>query len=189
MSRSRPLLACAALVLASPSAAPAEALQRISTEQAEIVVETVARGLDHPWGMAFLPDGLMLVTERPGRLRIVSSDGKVSPPLGGVPRVYAREQGGLLGIALDPKFSENRLVYLAYAEPREGGAATAVGRGRLNAAGTALEGFAVIFRQQPVESGGLHFGGRLAFTSDGTSRPASGSSSPQRRTCPDTSGS
>jgi aldose sugar dehydrogenase len=167
MSRSRLLLACAALVFGCPSPAPGQAPQRIRTEKAEIVVETVARGLDHPWGIAFLPDGRMLVTERPGRLRVVSPDGKVSPPLGGVPRVYSQNQGGLLGIALDPNFSENRLVYLAFAEPREGGAATAAGRGRLNVAGTALENFTVIFRQQPVESGGLHFGGRLAFTPDG----------------------
>src|SRR4051794_8123435 len=161
------LTACAALGLANILPAQAQQPQRLKTETGEIVVETVARGLDHPWGLAFLPDGRMLVTERPGRLRIISADGQVSPALGGTPRVYAREQGGLLGIALDPKFSENRLVYLAYAEPRDGGAATAAGRGRLNAADTALEGFQAIFRQQPAESGGLHFGGRVAFTPDG----------------------
>ena len=123
--------ACAALGLAGLLPAQAQQPQRLKTETGEIVVETVARGLDHPWGLAFLPDGRMLVTERAGRLRIVSTDGQVSPPLGGVPRVYARDQGGLLDVALDPKFSENRLVYLTYAEPREGGAATAAGRGRL----------------------------------------------------------
>ena len=76
--------------------AAAQQLQRLKTEKAEIIVETAARGLDHPWGLTFLPDGRMLVTERPGRLRIVSADGQASPPLGGVPRVYARDQGGLL---------------------------------------------------------------------------------------------
>jgi glucose/arabinose dehydrogenase len=160
-------LACFAFALATLPAS-AQQPQRLKTEKAEIVVETAARGLDHPWGLAFLPDGRMLVTERPGRLRIVSTDGQVSPPLGGVPRVYAQEQGGLLDVALDPKFPENRLVYLTYAEPRDGGAATAAGRGRLNAAGTALEDFQVIFRQQPAVSGGLHFGSRLAFARDGT---------------------
>jgi aldose sugar dehydrogenase len=160
------VLVCVAFVVASLPAR-AQQPQRLKTEKAEIVVETVARGLDHPWGLTFLPDGRMLVTERPGRLRIVSTDGQVSPLLGGVPRVYVRDQGGLLDVALDPKFSENRLVYLTYAEPREGGAATAAGRGRLNTAGTALEGFQVIFRQQPAVSGGLHFGSRLAFISDG----------------------
>ncbi len=158
---------CVAFAMAALPAS-AQQPQRLRTEKAEIVVETAARGLEHPWGLAFLPDGRMLVTERAGRLRIVSADGQVSPPLGGVPRVHAQGQGGLLDVALDPGFAENRLVYLTYAEPREGGAATAAGRGRLNAAGTALEGFQVIFRQQPAVSGGLHFGSRLAFARDGT---------------------
>jgi glucose/arabinose dehydrogenase len=160
------ILACATLAVAALPAS-AQQPQRLKTEKAEIVVETVARGLDSPWGLAFLPDGRILVTEKSGRLRIVSADGQASPPLGGVPRVYAQGQGGLLDVALDPKFSENRLVYLTYSEPREGGAATAAGRGRLNEAGTALEEFQVIFRQQPAESGGYHFGSRLAFTPDG----------------------
>src|SRR5262245_37906849 len=94
--------------------------------------ETVARGLVHPWGLAFLPDGRMLVTERPGRLRIVERDGRLSEPLQGVPRVYANDQGGLLDVALDPRFAENRLVYLSYAEPGDGGTnGTAVARGKL----------------------------------------------------------
>ena len=160
------ILACATLTVAGLPAS-AQQPQRLKTEKAEIVVETVARGLDSPWGLAFLPDGRILVTEKSGRLRIVSADGQASPALGGVPRVYAQGQGGLLDVALDPNFSENRLVYLTYSEPREGGAATAAGRGRLNEVGTALEAFQVIFRQQPAESGGYHFGSRLAFTPDG----------------------
>src|SRR3954469_4571410 len=166
MTRSCLVLACAALA-AGALPAPGQQPQRLKSEKAEILVETVARGLDHPWGLTFLPDGRMLVTEKPGRLRIVSADGQLSPALGGVPRVYAQDQGGLLDVALDPKFSENRLAYLTYAEPREGGAATAAGCGRLNTAGTALEGFQFIFRQQPAVSGGYHFGSRLAFISDG----------------------
>jgi glucose/arabinose dehydrogenase len=130
-------------------------------------VETVAQGLEHPWGLAFLPDGRLLVTERPGRLRIVGRDGRVSAPLEGVPRVLARDQGGLLDVALDPRFSDTRLVYLSYAEPGEGGeAGTAVARGRLGKAG--LEDVRVIYRQAPKVEGAAHFGSRLVFARDGT---------------------
>src|SRR3954454_14318899 len=114
------VLVCVAFVVASLPAR-AQQPQRLKTEKAEIVVETVTRGLDHQWGLAFLPDGRMLVTERPGRLRIVPTDGQVSSPLGGIPRVYPRDQGGLLDVALDPKFSENRLVYLTYSSPARAG--------------------------------------------------------------------
>src|SRR3954454_6655535 len=118
--------------------------QRLKTEKAEIVVETVARGLEYPWGLAFLPDGRMLVTERPGRVRVISPDGQLSLLLSGVPRVY-EDEGGLLDVALDPKFPINRLVYLTYGDPREGGGPTAAGRARLNSTGTALKDFQVIF--------------------------------------------
>jgi glucose/arabinose dehydrogenase len=129
--------------------------------------ETVARGLEHPWGLAFLPDGRMLVTERPGRLRLVDRDGRISAPLAGVPTVQARGQGGLLDVALDPRFGENRLVYLSYAEPGDGGTAgTAVARGRLGDAG--IDQVRVIYRQQPKVSGTNHFGSRLVFARDGT---------------------
>jgi glucose/arabinose dehydrogenase len=132
-----------------------------------IRVETVARGLEHPWALAFLPDGRMLVTERPGRLRIVERDGRVSGPLAGVPQVLARGQGGLLDIALDPRFPDNHVVYLSYAEPGEGGTAgTAVARGRLGDGG--LEEVRAIYRQQPKVAGGNHFGSRLVFARDGT---------------------
>jgi len=128
-------------------------------------VETVARGLDHPWALEFLPDGRMLVTERPGRLRIVEPGGRISQPLAGVPQVQASGQGGLLDVALDPEFGQNRLVYLSYAEPGPGGAGTAVARGRL--AGGGLEEVQVIYRQQPKVTGGNHFGSRLVFAPDG----------------------
>jgi len=129
--------------------------------------ETVARGLEHPWGLAFLPDGRMLVTERPGRLRLVGKDGRISALLAGVPAVQARGQGGLLDVALDPRFGENRLVYLSYAEPGDGGTAgTAVARGRLGETG--LEDVRVIYRQRPKVSGSNHFGSRLVFARDGT---------------------
>jgi aldose sugar dehydrogenase len=159
--------AIALVLFAGPLLAPSAAQTRLKTDKAEIVVETVAGGLNHPWGLAFLPDGGMLVTERPGRLRLVAADGKVSPALGGVPSVFAQGQGGLLDVALAPDFAASRLVYLSFAEPGEGGASTAVARGRLNDAATALQGTKVIFQQQPKVSGGNHFGSRLAFARDG----------------------
>jgi glucose/arabinose dehydrogenase len=110
----RPLPALALAALAVPGLAAAQEPQRLRTEKAEVVVETVARGLQNPWGLAFLPDGRMLVTERPGRLRVVATNGQLSEPLGGTqPRVAARGQGGLLDVALDPNFAQNRLVYLS----------------------------------------------------------------------------
>ena len=129
--------------------------------------QTIARGLEHPWALAFLPDGRMLVTERPGRLRIVDRDGRISEPLAGVPKVLARGQGGLLDVALDPRFADNRFVYLAYAEPGEGRTAgTAVARGRLGEG--RLEDVRVIYQQQPKVEGANHFGCRLVFARDGT---------------------
>ena len=165
----RPLPALALAALAVPGLAAAQEPQRLRTEKAEVVVETVARGLQNPWGLAFLPDGRMLVTERPGRLRVVATNGQLSEPLGGTqPRVAARGQGGLLDVALDPNFAQNRLVYLSYAEDRgERRAGTSVMRARLNAAGTALEGGQVIFRQEPSHTGGNHFGSRLVFDRGG----------------------
>jgi aldose sugar dehydrogenase len=130
-----------------------------------VQVETVVRGLEHPWALAFLPDGRMIVTERPGRVRIVDKNGRLSPPLTGVPRVRAAGQGGLLDVAIDPKFAENQLVYLSYAEPGDGGAGTSVARGRLG--GRGLENVEVIYRQQPKTGGGNHFGSRLVFDRDG----------------------
>jgi glucose/arabinose dehydrogenase len=104
------------------------------------------------------------VTERPGRLRVVSADGRLSPPLAGLPRIVARGQGGLLDVALDPNFAENRFVYLSFTEDRAGaGNGTSVARGRLDAASGALEGVQVIFRQEPSYSNGYHFGSRLVF--------------------------
>ncbi len=126
---------------------------------------TVARELENPWGLAFLPDGRMLVTERPGRLRYVDDSGSVSKPLAGVPEVYARGQGGLLDVALDTDFENNRLVYLSYAQPGKGGGGTAVGRGRL--VEDRLENFTVIFRQVPKANTRVHFGSRLVFSRDG----------------------
>jgi len=163
-----------ALACAADSGARAQgdgAAQRSPTPASTAGVvraETFARGLEHPWALAFLPDGRALVTERPGRLRLVSRDGAtLSAPLAGVPAVAARGQGGLLDVALDPDFAANRLVYLSYAEPADDGAAgTAVARGRLGDAG--LETVTVIYRQRPKVQSAAHFGSRLVFGRDGT---------------------
>ena len=137
----------------------------IDTKDGPIKIETVASGLENPWGLAFLPDGRMLVTERPGRVRIVTKNGTLSEPLKGVPEVFVHGQGGLLGIALDPNFASNKLVYLAYSEPGKGGASTAVARGKLGDG--SLDDVEVIFRQKPKVKGGNHFGGRVVFAPDG----------------------
>jgi aldose sugar dehydrogenase len=146
------LLVAAALC----SAAAAQTLQPV----------VVAKGLEHPWGLAFLPDGRMLVTERPGRMRIVERDGTLNAPLAGLPPVVAAGQGGLLDVSLHPQFASNRLVYWTYSEAGEGGAATAVARGKLE--GNRLADVQVIFRQQPKVGGGNnHFGSRLVWSREG----------------------
>jgi aldose sugar dehydrogenase len=127
----------------------------------------VAKGLEHPWGLAFLPEGRLLVTERPGRMRIVERDGTLSVPLTGLPPVVASGQGGLLDVVLHPQFASNRLVYWTYSESGDGGAATAVARGRLD--GNRMADVQVIFRQLPKVGGGNnHFGSRLVWARDGT---------------------
>lgn len=137
----------------------------------EFEVKTVAEGLANPWAIAFLPDGKMLVTERPGRLRIVTADGKLSEPVSGLPAVYAKGQGGLLGLAIDPAYAKNGLVYWSYAENPEGKMTnTAVARGKLviGADGQgAIENAQVIFHQAPSMESTLHYGGRLVFAPDG----------------------
>jgi glucose/arabinose dehydrogenase len=135
-----------------------------ATDLYQVRVFTVARGLENPWGLEFLPDGRMLVTERPGRLRIADKAGTLSKPLAGVPEVFARGQGGLLDVALDPDFQENGYVYLSFAEPGKGGGGTAAGRGRLME--DRLEDFKVIFRQVPKADTRVHFGSRMVFSRD-----------------------
>lgn len=160
-------LACT-LTLAAAPAALAQDTQRLRTDKAEVIVETVARNLQNPWGLAFLPDSRMLVTERPGRLRIADAEGKLSDPIKGLPKISVSGQGGLLDVALDPNFAQNRLVYLSFAEDRGAGKnGTSVARGRLSQDGAALEGTEVIFRQEPSYAGNRHFGSRLVFDRDG----------------------
>jgi glucose/arabinose dehydrogenase len=145
---------------------PAQASPQPGSIDGNVTVETVVSGLEHPWALAFLPDGRILVTERPGRLRIVDASGRLSEPLGGVPAVQAVSQGGLLDVAIDPDFAQNQLVYLSFSEPGEGGVSgTSVARGRL--ANGRLENVQVIYRQEPKVRSGGHFGSRLVFSRDG----------------------
>ena len=167
----------AASACAQPGNAPVQAdataaltgtqADQITSEAAgPLAVIDVTGGLEHPWGMAFLPDGRLLVTERAGRLRIVAADGSLSDPVEGTPEVYARRQGGLLDVALAPDFAESAYVYLSYARPGpEGSSATALGRGLWR--GDAIEDFEVLFTQAPWFTNGLHFGGRIAFDPEG----------------------
>jgi aldose sugar dehydrogenase len=172
MHQVRPVLLALAAALTvggiAPTVAAQAAGQKSPTPAANtpgVRAETYASGLVNPWALEFLPDGRMLVTERPGRLRIVSRGGELSEPVSGVPEVFAVRQGGLLDVALDPQFERNQLVYLSYAEPGEGGAGTSVARGRL--VGNRLENVQVIYRQEPKLPGGGHYGSRLVFTPDG----------------------
>ncbi|MEB2624225.1 PQQ-dependent sugar dehydrogenase [Pseudomonas sp. YuFO8] len=142
----------------------------MQSEQGTLELTPIATGLEHPWSLAFLPDRQgMLVTERPGNLRVVTAEGKLSAPLNGVPKVWAKGQGGLLDVALSPDFKQDRMIYLSYAEGGGQGdkAGTAVGRGRLSEDLTTLKDFRVIFRQEPKLSVGNHFGSRLVFDRDG----------------------
>ena len=133
-------------------------------------VLTVAAGLQHPWGMDFLPDGRILVTERDGRLRVVSPGGNLSAPVEGLPAVDDRGQGGLLDVALHPEFASNQLIYWSFSEPQgRGQNGTSVARGRfVDGAAPRVDGAEVIFRQAPTLDSGLHFGSRLVWSRDGT---------------------
>ncbi len=137
----------------------------VKTEAGSVKVETIADGLDHAWGMAVLPDGRLLITERSGTLRIVDKHGVVSDSVVGTPEVVAKGQGGMLDVALDPQFEENGLIYLSYAEPGDPGPSTALGRGRLE--DDRLQNFEVIFSQHPKLDSRHHFGGRIVFAPDG----------------------
>jgi glucose/arabinose dehydrogenase len=142
----------------------AQALPRAKSQQRFRVV-TLASGLEHPWGMAFLPDGTILVTERPGRLRRVTEQGLDPQPIAGVPEVFARGQGGLLDIALHPNYAENGWIYLSYAAPGPGGGGTRVARARLGEKG--LQDLEVIFDMERKTPAQQHFGSRLAFDEEG----------------------
>jgi aldose sugar dehydrogenase len=159
----------AALFLA---AAPAAAVITNApvAKSGPVSVATFAKGLVHPWGLAFLPDGRLLVTERPGRIRVVGKDGQLSNPIARVPKVHAERQGGLLDVVLAPDFAKSGTIFFSYAEPREGGKnGTSVARARLvlEDNGGRLEDLEVIFRQEPSYDSDNHFGSRLVFDRDG----------------------
>jgi glucose/arabinose dehydrogenase len=155
---------------------PASAADGVQTQaplpatRVAVTTETVVKGLEHPWGFVFLPDGRILVTERPGRLRIVGTDGTLSPPISGLPPIVARGQGGLLDVALDPEFAVNRVIYLTFSEPRPAdGDGASVLRARLVETGATarLDDARVIFRQEPAAPGNMHYGSRIAVAPDG----------------------
>ena len=171
----RSTLTLSAALLAALAASPAPAqsqsgtgtvIKTVQTSAGPVAVSRFADGLDRPWGIDFLPDGRALVTEKPGRLRIVARDGTLSAPLGGTPKVLVQGQGGLMDVAVDPQFAQNRTIYLAYAEAGDNGlSGTALGRGTLTDRG--IENFQVIFRQSPKVDGGHHYGTRIVFSPDG----------------------
>ena len=161
---------CASALITAAAPVFAASTQELKSEQGTLEVTAITKGLEHPWALAFLPDRQgMLVTERPGNLRVVTADGKRSAPISGVPTVWAKGQGGLLDVVLSPDFKQDRMVYLSYAEGGGAGdkAGTAVGRGRLSEDMKTLKDFKVIFRQEPKLSVGNHFGSRLVFDRDG----------------------
>jgi glucose/arabinose dehydrogenase len=133
----------------------------------ELEVRTIARGLVNPWALAFLSDGKMLVTERAGRMRIVTAEGQVSPPLKGVPDVWASGQGGLHDVIIDKSFAQNRTIYFCFAERTEGGGRTTTARAKLNDGNGRLDEVKIIFRQQGPLSSGNHYGCRIAQADDG----------------------
>src|SRR5688572_28389402 len=139
----------------------------ITSDTSSFTVDVVAGGLVHPWAVEPLPDSGFLVTEKPGRMRHISASGTVGPAISGVPPVVARDQGGLLDIALSPSFATDRAIFWSYSEPRQGGNATSVARGVLSADNRSLSQVQVIFRSLPVYEGGYHFGSRLDFAPDG----------------------
>ena len=158
----RLIVALVVVLAAGPTAA-----ETFPSSAGNLAVDTVAGGLVHPWSLAFLPDGRMLVTERPGRMRIVTRSGALSPPIAGVPKVFAVGQGGLLDVILDRGFAQNRTIYFSYAEPFDGGGRTALARATLDAETPNLDDVKVIYRQEGPASRGNHFGGRIAQSSDG----------------------
>jgi glucose/arabinose dehydrogenase len=161
--RSLPLSLLGILAAGCAVAAPEGAVR---TEAARFQVSELVGGLEHPWALVFLPDGDMLVTERPGRLRLVQGGELREEPVAGLPEIYARDQGGLLDIALDPAFAENRLIYLSYSHEGEEGTTTRVMRARYAPEGLSEQ--QVIFEAKPLIDSSKHFGSRFAFGRDGT---------------------
>jgi len=159
------------LCLVLLAAGPLAAAEVIQTREHRLAITTLTPGLERPWGLAFLPDGRMLVTERPGRMRVVGKDGKLDPvPVGGLPRIDAQGQGGLLDVVLHPKYRDNGWIYWSYSQrDAAGDNGTEVARGRLAGGPGAwgMENVEVVFRMAPKSGAGFHFGSRLVFDRDG----------------------
>ncbi len=160
----RTVIFLAALLLAPGFA---DAAQTYPSSAGPLAVDTIAKGLAHPWSLAFLPDGRMLVTERPGRMRIVGRDGKLSKPLAGVPKVFAESQAGLMDVILDHGFAQNRTVYFSYVEPYRGGGRIAIARAALEEKTPRLTDVNVIFRQHGAPGGGYNIGCRIVQAANG----------------------
>ena len=159
------------VVVLSLAGATVSSPAQVATQEHRVRITTVTSGLAHPWSLAFLPDGRMLVTERPGRLRVLAKDGTLDPkPVDGLPRIDAQGQGGLLDVAVHPDFARNGWIYWTYAQRDEAGLnGTELARGTL-AGGPGsyrVEQVQVLFRMQPKSSSGLHFGSRLVFDRKG----------------------
>jgi len=161
----RKLLVWTFVVLGTISATTLSHAENAASGETAFEAVVVAGGFEHPWGLAFLPDGRMLVTERPGRLRVVTAKGEVSDPVSGLPEVFGLGQGGLLDVILHPDHASNGWIYMSYARPADAGHRTAVLRARL--VETALRDVETIFVAKNPNSGGRHFGSRLAFGRDG----------------------
>ncbi|MDP3857785.1 MAG: PQQ-dependent sugar dehydrogenase, partial [Stagnimonas sp.] len=161
------LLARGPLLAATPAAAAAQPERRFPSQHGTLTVTELTRGLEHPWSLAFLPDGDMLVSERPGRLRLIGADGRPGAPLAGLPAVAAEGQGGLLDLALAPDYARSGRIYFSYSEPRGDKNGTAVAYARLDREQGRLRGFTRIFQQQPAVDSSAHFGSRLVFAPDG----------------------
>lgn len=164
MHQRRLFLAATAACLAAPMVARSQ--DTVRSARASYRLVTLSRDLEQPWSMAFLPDGRLLITERPGRLRIFANGRLERAPIGGIPKVYARGQGGLLDVCLHPRFAENRTLYMSCSAEGEGGAATVVIKAELPD-GAGLRGVQRIFEALPRTSGGLHFGSRIVFDRSG----------------------
>jgi glucose/arabinose dehydrogenase len=167
MSHVRATTGFAGLLLVAAAPALSQTAQ-FKSESGNLQVETIATGLVNPWALAFLPDGRMLVTERPGRLRLVTRDGHVSAPIAGLPKIAAASQGGLLDVITDRNFAQNRTIYFCYSDPVSGGAQTALARAVLDATDALkLDKVERIFQQEGPPSTGNHFGCRIVQMPDG----------------------
>jgi glucose/arabinose dehydrogenase len=153
-----------------PTAVLALASIAAAAHAAKIEPEVLARDLDHPWGLAFLGNGRMLVTERPGRLRVIQQNGEVGPPIAGLPKIDVGGQGGLLDVAVDSRFARSRIVYFCYSEPAQSGSgnSTALASARLSEDLTRLDNVKVLFSQKPKFASDAHFGCRIVESPDGT---------------------